>query len=180
MGLDMYLYKKRYTKNWDHTEPANRWEITIKRGDGEAQVINPTYVIEEAGYWRKANQIHNWFVNNVQDGVDDCGNYYVDREKLEQLLTTVRLVLGRSELDIGIVNNGKTLTAEGWQENKELGEVVVDSSVAQELLPSQSGFFFGGTDYDQWYVRDLQRTEKILVEALAETDECEFEYHSSW
>ena len=29
-------------------------------------------IIEQVGYWRKANQIHNWFVENVQDGEDDC------------------------------------------------------------------------------------------------------------
>ena len=28
-------------------------------------------------YWRKANQIHNWMVNNVQSGNDDCGLYEV-------------------------------------------------------------------------------------------------------
>lgn len=41
---------------------------------------------EKVGYWRKANAIHRWFVENVQDGVDDCRSYNVSREQLEELL----------------------------------------------------------------------------------------------
>ena len=44
-------------------------------------------------YWRKANQIHKWFVDNVQKGEDDCGEYYVSHEKLKELLTTCRQAL---------------------------------------------------------------------------------------
>lgn len=37
-------------------------------------------------------------------------------------------------------------------------EVLADHSLAETLLPTQSGFFFGSTDYDAWYfnaVRDV-------------------------
>ena len=47
----------------------------------------------EAGYWRKANQIHKWFVDNVQGGVDNCGEYLVDIKALERLLELVNEVL---------------------------------------------------------------------------------------
>jgi hypothetical protein len=52
---------------------------------------------EQVGYWRKANQIHRWFVENVQDGVDNCGEYTVTREKLDELLTNVYYVLKKPE-----------------------------------------------------------------------------------
>lgn len=55
-------------------------------------------IYEEVGYWRKANQVHNWFVNNVQKGVDDCNTYIVSKEKLEELLKTVNMVLKDSSL----------------------------------------------------------------------------------
>jgi hypothetical protein len=42
----------------------------------------------QVAYWRKANQIHKWFVDNVQDGEDDCREYSVDREQLQKLLDT--------------------------------------------------------------------------------------------
>lgn len=32
MGLDMYLHKKTYVKNWDHIKPENRHVITVTKG----------------------------------------------------------------------------------------------------------------------------------------------------
>jgi hypothetical protein len=37
-------------------------------------------------YWRKANQIHSWFVREIQGGEDNCGEYYVSSDKLIELL----------------------------------------------------------------------------------------------
>lgn len=34
--------------------------------------------------------------------------------------------------------------------------VLADHSLANELLPTQSGFFFGGTDYNDWYFDDVK------------------------
>jgi len=34
--------------------------------------------------------------------------------------------------------------------------VLKDNKLASELLPTQSGFFFGGTDYDQYYFEDVE------------------------
>jgi hypothetical protein len=45
------------------------------------------------GYWRKANQIHKWFVDNVQEGNDNCGDYYVSRESLQALRTLCQQVI---------------------------------------------------------------------------------------
>ena len=44
-------------------------------------------------YWRKSNQIHAWFVDNIQGGEDDCGEYYVSHEKLRELRETCRQAL---------------------------------------------------------------------------------------
>ena len=44
-------------------------------------------------YWRKSNQIHNWFVINVQRGEDDCGEYYVSHNKLKELVNTCTLAI---------------------------------------------------------------------------------------
>ena len=35
-------------------------------------------------------------------------------------------------------------------------QVLQDHSLANELLPTQSGFFFGSTDYDDWYFSDVK------------------------
>jgi hypothetical protein len=83
MGLDMYLNAKRYL--YTYRTDINDKQIADNVGmilgvPSDAGEVKS--VVVEAGYWRKANAIHQWFVNNVQEGNDDCGNYYVDRDIL--------------------------------------------------------------------------------------------------
>jgi hypothetical protein len=52
--------------------------------------------------------------------------------------------------------------------------------LAAELLPTTSGFFFGSTDYDEWYYTDIQRTVDICNFCLSLPLEWSFEYQSSW
>lgn len=89
MGLDMYLSAKRYLSEYNDQdkEVIEAVEaITIKgRGD-----MRPTEISFEAMYWRKANAIHAWFVENVQEGVDNCQSYYVSREQLKVLADVCR------------------------------------------------------------------------------------------
>ncbi len=128
-------------------------------------------IIEQVGYWRKANQIHNWFVEHVQDGEDDCAYHHeCTREVLEELLETCKTVLDSCVMTYGKVHNGDKGTPNGWEPIYEDGKIIIDSSIAEELLPSCSGFFFGGTDYDEYYVNDIVETIKILEEVLATTD----------
>jgi len=156
MGLDMYLEKRNYVKHWDHNGDDNV-EVTVTKHGEQVSHIKPkrvTYVIEEVGYWRKANHIHNWFVENVQDGKDDCRDYWVNKSDLEKLLDVCK-------------------------------QIVEDPSKAEELLPTCSGFFFGSTEYDEYYMKDIQRTISIVEEVLAEVDERgylhgEIYYSSSW
>ena len=136
----------------------------------------------EVGYWRKANHIHNWFVNNVQNGEDDCNSYIVTKEQLINLLDVCKKVLEGSKLIQGKVINGQSLKNGKWVNNYIDGLIIEDSSVAEELLPTISGFFFGGTQYNKWYIDDIQDTINIIEEVLRTTD---FEnevitYTSSW
>ena len=61
-------------------------------------------------------------------------------------------------------------------------EVLEDMDKADELLPTQSGFFFGSTDYDEWYQRNLEYTRDRIRALLdnPELESWEFQYHSSW
>lgn len=183
MGLDMNLYRKIYVKNWDHEEDKHK--ISIKRNKKEVSknyidTNKITYIVEEAGYWRKANAIHKWFVENVQGDVDDCKPYYVDKENLEDLLKTVNIVLAGSELIDGEITNGYTFENGKKIPNIEKGKLIKDSTLAEKYLPTGSGFFFGSTDYDEYYYNDLVETKKILEEALSKEGDSDFEYQSSW
>lgn len=48
--------------------------------------------------------------------------------------------------------------------------VLADHSLAPTLLPTSDGFFFGSTEYNEFYFEDLEETIKIIDKALAETD----------
>jgi hypothetical protein len=151
MGLDMYLGKRTYIKNWNHMTPEERHQVTVTR-NGKPTHIQPgrvAYIIEEVGYWRKANAIHKWFVDNVQGGIDDCGEYRVSRTQLEELLGRVEAVLA-------------------------------DHAKAPELLPTADGFFFGSTEYDDSYFQDLDDTKEMIVRLLREPKDGTIYYHSSW
>ena len=95
MGLDMYLSRKYHIKNWNFLEDKDRHAITITKGGKPSaiQTSKITDVITEEMYWRKANAIHNWFVNNVQDGNDNCNEYHVPREQLVKLLSIVNEII---------------------------------------------------------------------------------------
>lgn len=142
MGLDMYLYRKTFLYTGDYIKEDERDSLVVtKGGHSHPSIKNDRvkYVVEEVGYWRKANQIHKWFVDNVQNGVDNCGEYKVEEDQLANLLETCKLILDK------------------------------DPGKASVLLPVQSGFFFGSTNYDLDYFKDLENTVKI-IESLFEPD----------
>ena len=60
------------------------------------------------------------------------------------------------------------------------GQKVVDSSVAETFLPTGSGFFFGSTEYDEWYIKDLEYTKKVLEKAIKTGDVGDYYYQASW
>lgn len=152
MGLDMYLRKKILTGWMD----MDKLELSYSfRGKNvPIDVVKVRGIVIEAGYWRKANAIHKWFVDNVQDGEDDCGEYYVSPENMQMLLDDINNVLEHAEL-------------------------------AEDLLPTEDGFFFGSTDYDEWYKKDLEDTKKIIESALEDLKSenggiFSYYYSSSW
>lgn len=188
MGLDMYLSKRIYVGN-NYRKPENQVKIVIPEDQGDAlfplkpNLINQsriTYIKEDVMYWRKVNAIHQWFVENCQNGVDDCGSYDVSREQLEILITTCKEVIKHSKLVAGEIVES-IFYKEGEQvPNMIEGMVIEDSSTAERLLPCQSGFFFGSTEYDEHYLQNLKDTVRQLEKELSESDNNYFIYHSSW
>lgn len=89
-------------------------------------------------------------------------------------------VLAHSKLIKGKVANGYTFEDGKEVPNYQDGKIIEDTSYAAEHLPSSSGFFFGSTDYDQWYYEDVKYTSEKLKEVLKQTDfDKEIVYYSS-
>ena len=182
MGLDMYFSKHTYVKNWNHTPNESKHTVTVKKGGKVRKDINPekiTNIVEEVAYWRKFNALHNWFVQNCADGVDDCRQMYVDRVKIQELVDTLKEV--KASLD----KSGKKVVKieTGWANGEKMyedGEVYADTKVADELFPTQSGFFFGGTEYDQYYYNDLVETLAVFEGLLDNDSGADYYYQASW
>lgn len=186
MGLDMSLTKRTYVRNWARDAKEHKYKIVVTKGGKPTNIRTEriSYIIENIHDWRKANQIHAWFVENVQDGDDNCGEYYVSREKLQQLLSLCEQVIKASKLVSGKVTNGYRIEADS--EGKAIqvpiledGKYIEDPSIAKELLPNQSGFFFGSQDYNEWYLQDIIETRDVLKEAVKDQDS-DYYYDSSW
>ena len=158
MGLDMYLYATKYVSKsdvFDKDSPARYAEIVKTVGAEEFpqnEYAGATVDIQ-VGYWRKANAIHDWFVQNCQRGEDDCRRSFVSRDSLIELRDACMNVLANKN-------------------NKE---------VAEEWLPTTSGFFFGGTEYDDYYWEYVESTITLLNTLLITVPEnWDFHYQSSW
>jgi hypothetical protein len=93
MGLDMYLLKKTYINSSEWVKEEKRDNIEITQGGKPHPTINPKrihYIIEEAGYWRKSNAIHRWFVENQLIKLKEvCTQVLDDKSKADELLPTM-------------------------------------------------------------------------------------------
>ncbi len=162
MGLDMYAYRRHYTKKWSHEKADEQYSVTVNRGGKPVEGIDQdriSLVEEEVMYWRKANHIHGWLVDNVQNGFDECRPCEVSTEKLIELRDICTRVLDASK-----VVNGE----------------IVDARVAHKLLPRREGFFFGSMSYDEEYLDDVKVTRDWIHRMLFENLSADIIYHSSW
>ena len=169
MGLDMYLEirKDEYRSKY-HQDKGSDLALEYPKDITDFIPIPTDLTISrqtnyQVGYWRKANHIHNWFMQNCAERneydnpIDDCRPIRITVGALEKLLDTCKKVLE-------------------------------DHSLASSLLPTQSGFFFGSTEYDEYYFGEIERTIKIIEPVLKfakhklEIEDYDWEvyYQASW
>jgi hypothetical protein len=184
----MYAARKLYVKQWSHQSPDERYTVQITRGGKPVPGVKAdriSSIDEDVMYWRKANHIHAWFVDNVQDGKDGGGEYRVDDDKLRELHAVCQKVTEASKLVDGTVYAGTVYNKDHPHGvvQRTPGKVIEDATVAEKLLPTREGFFFGSTEYDEDYLDEVIRTRDWAAEMLADRangvsgDIC---YSSSW
>ena len=184
MGLDMYLEgsfsTRAYTQptDQDYADMREGKKVTIEKSSALEDALDAigfqdapidhaynhmTYVFPLLT-WRKANAIHKFFVDEVQNGNDNCERYWVSLENLKELLTRINEILKIEDKEERITK-------------------------ASKILPTDNeGCFFGSLDYGDWYFQDLERTKNTLDKLFAYekkmsgTGKCfdNFYYQSSW
>ena len=124
----------------DHEE----YERLSKEYSEIVEANNVRDIIEEIMYWRKANAIHKWFVDNVATKFDYVFGY----------------------------NVGAKITLDKAKQLRDICKQVLAREDPEKLLPTQGGFFFGGIEYNSSYYDSVSRTleflEKVIFSSEAE------------
>ena len=215
MGLDMYLERREYKyRKPDGTYSTSAEDLTFDKWGAS----NGTYITYNVAYWRKANQIHKWFVDNVCDGEDECNPHDVSLEQLTELRDLCMKVLWaidgtKMTVPDKDLEGFAKYVAEAKKNPENNPKIVSDidftidadallygdfddfpslwyhemspkaAAVCKELLPCQSGFFFGSTEYNGNYIYSVVKTVKMLnevIERYEDEEYPEFVYRASW
>jgi hypothetical protein len=165
MGLDMYLSVRKYVSRIDFSKDYDKSEGYRNTPEfdslvdtlGVSEFIEPQdsagiHVEVPVMYWRKANAIHKWFVDEQADGVDECQPINVSTESLKELVDLCEQELSY-KYEPGL------------------------------YLPTESGFFFGSTAYDEYYIQDLEYTRdrlKQVIKTMEKSGDHFAVYQASW
>ena len=162
MGLDMYFYARKTTykshAKWNKSEvdETNYPEDLKVFADYIYDCNFKSVDIEtyyQIGYFRKFNALHSYIVKNFAGGRDNCQNIFLSKGNVEQI---------KAALDEAL---------EAGTEEK-----------AKDVLPTQSGFFFGSTTYDDFYFEDVKEATDLMQMLLDNFDFKNYEliYGASW
>lgn len=165
------------------------WDIPETMTEDKIKPLQNIYskqstIFEEIASWTKANQIHGWFVNNIQNGFDDCSYYSVTEDDLLDLKEICEKVL---KLNPFILDKDSYLVYYSANALIDNGIITKEHYTKLEtelnkILPTRAGFFFGHIDYAISYFLHVKDTLEIVTKILENAD---FEkevylYHSSW
>lgn len=156
MGLDMYVIrKKRFS-----LKKEDYWDFQ------ESEV-----------YWRKANMVHKFFCDNCKE-ISEETIYRVTKKDLKALLTKCNEILEKVKTKKGKVANGYTINDEGeYVPVLEPGRLISNVDEISKILPTKEGFFFGNTEYNNYYLNDIKYTKKKIEELLSNGHFFKYKYY---
>ena len=157
MGLDQFLYQRYYVSAYNHSsqEEKDRFADIVKQ-------IDPTM------YLGDDRHRHMY--------VEVCVGYWRKANAIHKFFCD--LDGGRDECQNIYVTEDNLRTLRALCQS-----VLLEPSIAEQVLPPQSGFFFGSTDIDEWYMQDLKSTIEIIdnvIDRLTPDGYPEFWYRASW
>lgn len=138
-------------------------------------------------YWRKANQIHRFFVENVQNGKDDCEEYNVSKKILKKLYKYCKHDFKYLKNSLTKEERKETKTHPRYWTSEKLNNYTLFDNINKDELKLKltPGFFFGNSQtIDYWHYVTLKRTIKTLKPILKRSKynnlKTEYYYTSSW
>lgn len=154
MGLDQYLYAKKFAHSgsWANDEEKQLFAslVALSKAEEFMEKDFPTAFVEV--------KVAQWRKQNA------IHNWFVQEcQGGEDECQTV--FVGREQLEVL---------------RDTCRKVLADPTLADELLPTSNGFFFGSTDYSEWYIEGLTYTADTIDRLLTMPNEWDFEYSSSW
>ena len=162
MGLDIYFHKTKRTEWKRFQNELSDYENLPQDKRNEEENPYRDFEPEEIGYFRKVNFLMSFF--NYED---NCEYKEITRERLQALRDACAEIAKMKPVRIEITRYDYG----GTDEVKDYS--LADKERCAELLPTQSGFFFGGTDYDKWYfadvkdcLRQMKKFRKLLTDGV--------------
>lgn len=129
--------------------------IPIKESDAVDCFDMGKFKKTEVAYFRKVNFLLPFFGYE-----ENCSDIEISKEQVENLINTCEHILSSKKSGL----DEDTLT-----------------ELVQNTLPTEGGFFFGSTEYDEWYFKDVEYVLKQFTNVLNETDwENETLYMHCW
>ena len=163
MGLDIYFHK---TKRSEWNEVKSKIDAFNELPEEEQakqyeSETHPTSDFEpvDIGYFRKVNFLMEFF---NYDG--NCEYKEIAKSELEALQDACLEVSRMKPSQVVYVK------AEHQWDKDRVETVLSDADQARcaEILPTQAGFFFGNTAYNQWYLDDAKEVLAWVTGVLKE------------
>lgn len=163
MGLDMYFYARKTTyksfSKWDKPSRVDETDYPEDLKTFSDYIYDrnfksvQTETEYQIGYFRKFNALHSYIVKTFANGIDNCQDILLYKADIAKIKKVLDDIL-----------------KVGTEEK------------AKETLPTQSGFFFGGTDYGEYYFEEVKVAADLMQSFL---DNFDFEnyqlvYRASW
>ena len=155
MGLDMYLYQRYYVSGYNHQDQESKDRFA----DLVRQIDSTLYLGDNRHMY-----------------VEVCVGYWRKANAIHRFFCN--LDGGRDECQSIFVSEDNLRTLRALCQ-----AVLLEPAIADEVLPTHPGFFFGSTEIDEWYMQDLKSTIEIIdnvIDRLTPDGYPEFIYRASW
>lgn len=174
MGLDIYLFRTRIATDND----AKKIKEIIKDNSNETDIVE---VKTDVAYWRKANAIHHFFMNINKNSFEKTGEIRVSLEDIQKLLDICKRIKKEA-----VLKNERIIGSYTIKDGKEVpnyieGQIIENQEICEELLPTESGFFFGPTEYNSFYMNQIDSTIEQLEKIIESHQKYDvYTYIASW